>query len=171
MVDHLVFYAIDRLSRQRHDYSIIHALLAGLGVRFDCVTQPIDDTPTGKLMEGIYSVIAQFDNDMRAERTRVGMRAAAQSGRWKHKPPLGYLNGPPGGSSSILDPDRAPLIRQAFELYSTRRYAKSEVLRQVTSLGLRTRQGRKVSSQPLNSLLKNPIYIGRIVKPKRGGPH
>ena len=39
------------------------------------------------------SVISQFDNDVKAERTKAGMTAALSIGRWTHKAPLGYLNG------------------------------------------------------------------------------
>ena len=46
------------------------------------MTEPIDDTSTGKLMEGVLAAFAQFDNDVRSDRTRAGMRAALELGRW-----------------------------------------------------------------------------------------
>jgi hypothetical protein len=30
-------------------------------------TEPIDDTSTGKLMEGVLAAFAQFDNDVRSD--------------------------------------------------------------------------------------------------------
>jgi DNA invertase Pin-like site-specific DNA recombinase len=45
-------------------------------------------------MEGVLAAFAQFDNDVRADRTRAGMRAALEQGRWTFVPPLGYLNAP-----------------------------------------------------------------------------
>jgi DNA invertase Pin-like site-specific DNA recombinase len=44
-------------------------------------TEPIDDTSTGKLMEGVLAAFAQFDNDVRSDRTRAGMKAALELGR------------------------------------------------------------------------------------------
>ena len=41
-------------------------------------TEPIDDTSTGKLMEGVLAAFAQFDNDVRSDRTRAGMKAALE---------------------------------------------------------------------------------------------
>jgi DNA invertase Pin-like site-specific DNA recombinase len=58
------------------------------------VTEPIDDTSTGKLMEGVLAAFAQFDKDVRSERTRAGMRMALEHGRWMFIPPVGYLNAP-----------------------------------------------------------------------------
>jgi DNA invertase Pin-like site-specific DNA recombinase len=42
-------------------------------------TEPIDDTSTGKLMEGVLAAFAQFDNDVRSDRTRAGMKAGWNS--------------------------------------------------------------------------------------------
>lgn len=82
------------------------------------MTEPIDESPAGRFMEGILAAMSQFDNEQRAERTRVGLRASAQMGRWVFKRPLGYLNSPRGKGGPSLAPDgeRAPLIRKAFEL-------------------------------------------------------
>jgi DNA invertase Pin-like site-specific DNA recombinase len=33
---------------------------------------------TGKLMEGVLAAFAQFDNDVRSDRTRAGMKAALE---------------------------------------------------------------------------------------------
>ncbi len=78
----LVVYGVSRFSRDRHDHVVLRALLKSLGITIRSVTEPIDDTPTGALMEGIISTIAQFDNDVKAERTKAGMREALGRGRW-----------------------------------------------------------------------------------------
>jgi DNA invertase Pin-like site-specific DNA recombinase len=69
------------------------------------VTEPIDDSPAGRFMEGIRVAMSQFDNERRAERTRVGLRASVQMGRWVFKRPLGYLNSPRGKSGPSLAPE------------------------------------------------------------------
>ena len=77
-------------------------------------TELIDDTSTGKLMEGVLAAFAQFDNDCRSERTRAGMKAALELGRWVFLAPIGYVNAPRAmGKSLMLDPERAPLVRRA----------------------------------------------------------
>jgi DNA invertase Pin-like site-specific DNA recombinase len=53
--------------------------LRSLGISLRSATEPIDDTSTGKLMEGVPAAFAQFDNDVRSDRTRAGMRAALES--------------------------------------------------------------------------------------------
>src|SRR5438105_4812032 len=69
-------------------------------------TETIDATSTGKLMEGALATVEQIDNDVRSERTRSGMKAALELGRWTFLAPLGYLNAPRStGTSMIPDPE------------------------------------------------------------------
>ena len=43
-------------------------------------------------MESVLAAFAQFDNDVRSDRTRAGMKAALELGRWVFLAPIGYLN-------------------------------------------------------------------------------
>jgi resolvase-like protein len=122
-----VVYNLTRFAREKHDHFALRAYLRGLGISLRSVTEPIDDTSTGKLMEGVLASFAQFDNDIRSERTRAGMRAALERGRWTFVAPLGYLNGAKCASGSLVpDPERAPIIQQAFEDFATGHYTKQE---------------------------------------------
>jgi DNA invertase Pin-like site-specific DNA recombinase len=67
-------------------------------------------------MEGVLAAFAQFDNDVRSDRTRAGMRAALEPGRWTFPAPLEYFNARKwSGKCLVHDPDRAELIKRAFE--------------------------------------------------------
>jgi site-specific DNA recombinase len=171
----LVVYSISRFARNSYDFHAVKGSLSKLGITLRYVTEQTDDTSTGKLMEGILAAFAQFDNDVRAERTVAGMKEAQERGRWTFQAPLGYLTskGISDGFSIVPDPERAALVKKAFELYATGRYSKEELLRLVSNLGLRTRKGRSVSAQSFDKLLRNPLYAGWIVvrrwgEPKRG---
>jgi DNA invertase Pin-like site-specific DNA recombinase len=97
--------------------------LQSLGISLCSATEPIDDTSTGKLMEGVLAAFAQFDNDVRSDRTRAGMKAALELGRWVFLAPIGYLNAPRSmGKSLVHHPERAPLVRRVFEYYATGQY-------------------------------------------------
>ena len=88
----LIVYNLTRFAREKYDHFALRAFLKSLGISLRSATEPIDDTSTGKLMEGVLAAFAQFDNDVRSERTRAGMKAALEQGRWTFVPPLGYLN-------------------------------------------------------------------------------
>ena len=120
-------------------------------------------------MEGVLAAFAQFDNDCRADRTRAGMKAALELGRWVFLAPFGYLNAPRAmGKSRIADPERAPLVRRAFEEYTTGRHTKEQLLKQTSSWGLTNRRGRPLTSQAIGMLLRNRLYAGIVDVPEYG---
>ena len=120
-------------------------------------------------MEGVLAAFAQFDNDCRSDRTRAGMKAALELGRWVFLAPLGYLNAPRAmGKSLMADPARAPLVRRAFEEYATGRYTKEQLLKQASAWGLTNRRDRPLTSQAIGMLLRNRLYPGIVDVPGYG---
>src|SRR3989338_7618948 len=174
-IQFVIVYNLSRFSRNTHDHLVIKAVLAHLGITLRSVTEPIDNSSIGKFLETVLSASAQLDNDNKADRTRTGMKAALERGRWPWGSPLGYLNdkGPKGQSNIIPDPERAPLIKKAFELYATGLYTRPQVLNSLNNLGLRTKKGKKIALQTLEDILRNPLYTGwmtakNLEKPIRG---
>jgi len=176
-IQYVVVYSVNRFARNNEDHVVTKAVLRGLGITLRSVTEPIDDTSMGKFMETMLAGVAQLDNDVRSERTTVGMKAALADGRWMFSPPLGYRNVLDANNRKNIapDPERAPLMRKAFELTATGLHTKTEVLRIVNDLGLRTtRKGANVTMQTFQQTLRNPIYAGWLtvkrwgVEPRRG---
>jgi hypothetical protein len=115
-VHFVVVFNLTRFARHKYDHFALRSHLQSLGISLRSATEPIDDTSTGTLMEGVLAAFAQFDNDVRSDRTRAGMKAALELGRWVFLAPIGYLNAPRSmGKSLMHDPERAPLVGRAFE--------------------------------------------------------
>lgn len=131
-LDAVLVYKVDRIARNSADHYAIRALLTRLGIVLRSVTEVIDETATGKLTEGMFSLIAQFDNDQRSERTRAGLMERVRQGLWAWAPPMGYKSSPTG---MIVDHEKAPYVIQAFELYSTGNYSIKEISGLFTYLG------------------------------------
>lgn len=162
-INYLVVYQLSRFARQSNDHHSIRALLLKYGIRLRSVTEPIDDSSTGRLMEGVLASFAQFDNDLRSDRTIVGMTEAAKAGKWVHQAPMGYLTGKAGQPSLIPDPERAEHVRNAFELIATGRYRKRQVIDKTNARGFKTKKGGELTTQTFSKMLRNPLYAGRIV--------
>ncbi len=161
-VEFFVVYALSRFSRKSHDHAIIGARLKAYGTTLRSVTEPIDDTSTGRLMETMLAGFAQFDNDVKADRTVAGMKAALSKGRWPWQPPLGYLKG------MVPDPERAPLIRRAFEMTASGQHRREELRRRLAAFGLTGRRGRPIATPTFAMLLRNPLLAG-ILRSRRWG--
>ncbi len=88
-------------------------------------TENIDETPSGMLLHGIMSTVAEFYSRNLANEVAKGMTQKAITGGTSGKAPLGYLNvrvrDELGREMRIVkpDPERAPLVKWAFEAYST----------------------------------------------------
>ena len=164
-IQSVIVYHTSRFARNSHDHLAVRALLSSYGVSLRSVNEQIDESSQGKFLETVLAAVNQLDNDVRAERTVAGMKAALEKGRYTHRVPLGYLNttGTGGEPTVIPDPDRAALIRKAFDLVATGRHNKREVLRMVTNEGLRTRKDKRVAPQTFDQLLRKPIYAGMLV--------
>jgi site-specific DNA recombinase len=157
----LVVYNLSRFARDRFDHHLVLAQIRRLGIVLRSVTEPVDETPSGELMDAILAAMHQFENQLRGERTQGGMKSALQAGRWVWQAPLGYLQGSHGRLEP--DPEKAPLMHWAFEQIASGNFSQEEVRRQVTERGLRGPSGKEIGRGPWHKMLRNPLYSGRIV--------
>lgn len=136
------------LSWSSADHHAIVSLLRGFGITLRSMTEPIDKSPSGKLMEGILAAMAQFDNDVRSERVVAGMNAAVERGRWVWLAPIGYRTGDrrQGEPSLVPKPIVRRAVRETFEL-AARGIRGRELLERATALCIRRRTG---TTLPLN---------------------
>lgn len=161
----VLVHSLTRFSRNSADHHAIAALLRGSGVTLRSATEPIDESPVGKLMEAILAGVAQFDNDVKSARSIEGMKAAVAKGRWVWQAPLGYRPGDrrtPGAPSIEPDPVTAPLIREAFTCLADGRLTGRRLNARLAGLGLTGRKGGALALSRLYAMLRNPVYTGRI---------
>jgi site-specific DNA recombinase len=69
-------------------------------------------TAAGRMQVGIYEVFAQFYREHIVENVQMGMRQAAEAGRWLNRAPTGYLM----REAMLVPGDLAPIVRRIFEL-------------------------------------------------------
>ncbi len=164
----IVVYKVDRLSRNNEDYYALRVIFSKLGVELRSATEPIDDTPLGKLTGGILSAISEFDNSIRASRTAEGMKTRLRNGLYSFGAPLGYRNITDSMGNKIMEPhpEKSIWIKTIFEEYAKGIYSFKDVAGLVNKLGLKTKHNKKVYSQRVAKILKNPIYYGKIEVPK-----
>jgi len=106
----------------------------------------LDDSAAARLLKNVLGSMSQFFSDSLSEKTKFRMAAGVKAGRWLWVAPLGYKNNT--SAKVVIDSDRSPLVTKVFELLAEGS-SISDVVRQVTALGLTTRKGRRVTKQPL----------------------
>ena len=169
-VSHVVVQELSRFARNIADQANFMAELQMLGVELCSVNEPnIDNTPQGKLCAGLFGTFNQYFSDALSQKMRERSRAAVEAGRWPWAAPLGYLNvDNKQGANIAPDPQRAPLIRRAFEMVATGSYKLTEVLRTLTREGLTAKNGGPVYAQTFHKMLQQPVYAGWIKSRKSG---
>ena len=160
-VSYFIVYKIDRFSRNQTDYAIVKQRLQKYGTEIRSVSEKIDDTPSGKLMEVMLSGFAEFDNNVRTERSVNGMKERLKKGIWVWQAPLGYCRTEKGGNI-VPDPKLAPYIKMAFEEYAKGTHTFQSLANFLNARGLVSRYGKPVIFQMVEKILKNPIYCGII---------
>ncbi len=161
-VDQFVVYKLDRFARNQNDHVIVQAMLRKANTKLRSVTEPIDETAIGKAMEGVLSVFAEFDNNVRAQRSKSGMEERVRQGVWVWSAPHGYKRLVKGGNL-IIDENIAPYIRVAFEEWSKGTYSYRKLADFLYECGFRSKGGKKVYQQGIEKMIRNPIYFGLIV--------
>jgi site-specific DNA recombinase len=171
-VAYVIVHKVDRLARNRSDDVQIHMALKRAGVTLVSCSENIDETPSGMLLHGIMSSIAEFYSRNLANEVIKGSVQKAKGGGTIGKAPTGYLNVrrvENGREIRTIEIDtvRAPLMRFAFEAYATGEWTLRALLAEVTRRGLDTTPGPKTPSRPLvlshfHRLLKHPYYKGVV---------
>ena len=161
---YFVVYDVKRFARDCEDHDALRRTLTNWDIFLRAATQNIGERPEERFLERILSGEAEYDNAVRKQRTIGGMTTRLNQGMWTFKAPLGFLNEKKRGIKTIVpDPDRAPLIRKAFQRFGTGLYKRQAVLEWVNDQGLRTWQGKRLSTETFRRMLSNPLYAGRIV--------
>ena len=175
LVDQIVVYKVDRLTRSLSDFAKLVERLEAAGAVFVSVTQSFNTaTSMGRLTLHMLLSFAQFEREVTAERIRDKVAASKRKGLWMGgRVPLGYEK---DGRTLRINEAEAETVRTLYALYR-----KHETLRQVKAeadrLRLRTKQrftadGTRTGGLPfrrghLHCLLTNPLYAGRIRHQRR----
>lgn len=160
----VIIYKIDRLSRNTDDYSQIRLLLKKYGVEIKSTTEYFENTPAGRFMENIIANVAQFDNDVRTERSVGGMKEAIRSGRYVWNAPLGYDNVRINGKATIAPNSKASVVLKAYEEIAKNTAPVEDIRRKLVTEGLTNSKGKWLSKSQFYNLIKNEVYKGTIRK-------
>lgn len=174
LIDCVIVYKVDRLSRSLMDFARMMSTFEEHGVSFVSVTQQFNTTHSmGRLTLNILLSFAQFEREIISERTRDKIAAARRKGKWAGgHPVLGYdiVTGP-GGSKIVVNAKEAERVRHIFETYQELRSVRA-LGRRLDELGWRTKAwttkaGRAMGGKPFETstlfkLLTNVTYIGQV---------
>lgn len=154
LIDIIVVYKIDRLTRSLMDFSKIVEVLDKHNASFVSITQHFNTTTSmGRLTLNMLLSFAQFEREVTGERIRDKISASKKKGMWMGgKPPLGYYR---KDKKIYPDEEKAKFVISIFQKYVA--------LKSTTLLkDWLAEQGYNISVGNLNCILRNKAYIGLV---------
>lgn len=163
----VIIHKIDRSARNLKDWADLGNLIDD-GIEVHFANESLDlNSRGGRLSADIQAVVASdYIRNLREE-TKKGIYGRLNQGLYPFRAVTGYLD-VGKGQPKRPDPRQAPLIKRAFELYSSGTWGLIALADEMYNLGLRNRNGKKVTINGLSTLLHNPFYTGLIRIEKTG---
>jgi DNA invertase Pin-like site-specific DNA recombinase len=171
LVDIIVVYKVDRLTRSLADFAKLVELFDAQNVSFVSVTQSFNTTTSmGRLTLNVLLSFAQFEREVTGERIRDKVAASKKKGIWMGgSVPLGYRV---RDRKLLAVPEEAAAVKIIFERYLALG-SMLKLLEELRSKGITTKlrtltTGRTIggipfTQGPMGYLLGNRIYLGEIV--------
>ena len=161
LIDVVVVYKIDRLSRSLMDFSKLVEVFDRNGVTFVSVTQSFNTTTSmGRLTLNILLSFAQFEREVTAERIRDKVRASRMKGMWMGGcPPLGYEV---KNRKLVENPADAAHVRWVFARF-VEIGSGTLLARELAERGVTTSRGHRIDKKFIYRMLNNRVYIGEAV--------
>jgi DNA invertase Pin-like site-specific DNA recombinase len=170
LVDIVVVYKIDRLTRSLADFSKMVEVFERQGISFVSVTQQFNTTTSmGRLMLNVLLSFAQFEREVTGERIRDKIAASKRKGLWMGGvPPLGY---DVANRLLVINETEAAVVHRIFSEMLTVG-SPTQIGRTLTAEGIttkawttqegQTRTGAQIDKKYLHKLLRNRIYLGEL---------
>ncbi len=161
LVDVVVVYKIDRLSRALMDFARLVEVFDRHGVTFVSVTQSFNTTTSmGRLTLNILLSFAQFEREVIGERIRDKFAASRKRGMWMGGfVPLGYEV---KARKLVVNEAEAATVRMIFERFAQIGSATT-LVRALVAEGVRNKRGKPIDKGYLYKLISNRVYLGEAV--------
>lgn len=165
LIEKVVVYRLDRVSRSTLDFANFINTLEAHNASFVSVTEKFDtSTPMGRTMLYIVAAFAQLERETIAERVKDNYYARVRKGAWGGGPAaFGFdliRTTIDGKKATICQPnEHIETVRRIFELYAQPHSSLADVQRQLKSENITTEKGVPFTTNKLSIILKNPAYV------------
>jgi DNA invertase Pin-like site-specific DNA recombinase len=164
----ILVWKLSRFARNREDAVLYKALLRKKGIQVLSINEQIDESPSGKLLEGMIEVIDEFYSTNLAQDTRRGMKENAQRGffnggavAYGYKAVHIQVNGTEKRKLEINDLE-APMVRKVFKWCLEGEGAK-EIVKRFNAESHKTRSGKPWGKPAVYYMLRNELYTGTLL--------
>lgn len=171
MFQAVVVYAIDHLSRNIAHLAILAEECERADAKLIFVTEDLDNSPEGKLLQSVKAYVAEVERQKIKERTIRGKLGRLRSGRIHGVGPelYGYRRDKERGVRVIYEPE-ARIVQQIFHWIGVESAGSITVANRLTDSGVPSPWAAKGlgtsgwNATAVRNILRNPSYKGETVQ-------
>ncbi|APV45087.1 Site-specific DNA recombinase [Dehalogenimonas formicexedens] len=166
--DTILVWKLNRFARNRGDSVTYKMLLKKQGISVVSISEPVDDSPTGHLLEGIIESVDEFYSLNMGQDIRRGQAENARRGFYNgSKPPYGYQIVKVKDGEKLrnkiepLPEDSVPVrvVKLQFEMSLSDKGCKA-IATKLNTQGFRTLKGERWGRTTVYKVLANEAYAG-----------
>lgn len=162
--DGILFYKIDRAARNLKDFVELEELESRYDLPFIAITQPVENTPTGRMLRRTLATMAAFQTEQQSLDVRDGIARRVAEGWFPSTPPFGYRNRRIDKRSYVeTHPQNGNKVRRIFDLRANQNYTITEIVEKLFEDGFFYSESKpKFSESKIGSMLHDKSYLGLI---------
>ena len=159
----ILVWKFSRFARNQEESIVYKSMLKKIGVEVVSISEPLDDSPFGSLIERIIEWMDEFYSIRLSGEVKRGMAEKVSRAEIVTVPSFGY---DVQGRTYVPNAD-APIVRQIYADYLAGKGMRA-IAEELTAAGVHTRRGSVPSNRWVRYILRNPVYIGKIRWSKDG---
>jgi site-specific DNA recombinase len=171
MFQAVVVYAIDRLSRNVAHLAILSDEIERADAKLIFVTEDLDDSPEGKLLQSVKAYVAEVERQKIKERTIRGKLGRLRAGKIHGVGPelYGYRRDKERGVRVVYEPE-ARIVQQIFQWIAVEAAGSLTIAKRLNDNGVPSPWAAKGlgtsgwSATGVRHIVRNPSYKGDTVQ-------
>lgn len=159
----ILVWKFSRFARNQEESIFYKSMLNRLGVEVVSISEPIEDSPFGALMQRIIEWMDEYYSIRLSGEVKRGMAEKVSRGEIVTVPAFGY----DVREKTYIPNEFAPTVRRIFADYLDGK-GITTITRELSAAGVRTRRGSEPTNRWVRYILRNPVYTGKIRWSKGG---
>ena len=163
-VQAILVWKLDRFARNRYDSAMYKNKLKNVGIRVVSITQNIDDTPEGIILEGLLEAMDEYYCANLSTNVKRKLYQNAEQCKFNGGfPPLGYDIDE--NKNYVINEKEAKIVREMFDLYENG-HSLIEITNIFNNKGYKTKKGTEFKKKSLYDMIGNERYAGYYIYSK-----
>jgi len=166
--DIILVYKYSRFARNREDSIVFKAMLRKAGVQVVSINEPVEDTPTGKLLEAMIESLDEFYSANLGEEVTRGMRESASRGFWMASfAPYGYKkvmvnDGGKDRPRLEIEPHQSKIVKRIFKAIAEDK-GLVEIAKELNKEGIIAPRGKSWGKTTIHRIATKEAHTGTLI--------